>query len=412
MNFMRYQIRWLMAALAIAATPTALAADENWSRFRGPNGAGVAAAATLPATWTEDDYLWKLDLPGKGHSSPVAWENMLYVTSADEQTAELTLHALDATTSDERWRKTFPSSPQKLHGANSFASSTPAVDAQRVYLSAAAPDSLEVVALTHAGDEVWRRQVGPHEYQHGFGGSPIVVGDLVIVANDNSQSGYVVALDASTGQPRWRRERTSGVESYATPAVWRGDDGRESIIVHSTSEGMVALAPADGSVQWQLPDAFPARCVWSPVVAGELVIGGSGQGGAGQSFAVVRPDKQPQVVYELKKSTPQVPTPVVKDDLLFVWSDRGVATCCELNSGEVLWTERVGGKYFSSPIIAGDKLYGVSSDGECVVLAADREYELLGRTDLGDAAHATPAVQNGRMYLRTERSLACLPATR
>lgn len=408
MNARRFNVRWFITALALALAASANAADENWSRFRGPNGSGVAADANFPATWTADDYVWKIDLPGKGHSSPVAWGELLFVTSGDEETAEQTLHAIDATTGESLWTEAYPSSPQRLHGANSYASSTPAVDAQRVYLAVAAPDSLEIVALSHAGDEPWRRNVGPHEYQHGFGGSPIVVGDLVIVANDNLHSSYVVALDARTGEPRWRRERTSGTESYATPAAWHGAGG-ECIIVDSTAEGMAALALRDGSVLWQLPGAFPARCVWSPVVAGELVIGGSGEGSAGKSFAAVRPGEPPQIVYELKKSTPQVPTPVATDELLFIWSDRGVVTCCELATGEALWTERVGGNYFSSPIVAGNKLIGVSSQGECVVLAAGREYELLGRNELGDAANATPAVQGGKLYLRTEKTLACLP---
>jgi outer membrane protein assembly factor BamB len=402
-------VAWWGAALNVAAPPAA--AEENWSRFRGPNGVGVARDAVFPATWTADDYLWKIDLPGKGHSSPVGWGDLLFVTSADEVTAELTLHAIDAATGDVRWSEQFASAPQHLHGANSYASSTPAVDAERVYVTWASADGVELTALDHAGQEIWRRPLGPIEYKHGFGGSPIVVGDMVIVASDNLQASFVAACDARTGSPRWKTPRSPGAESYATPAVWRRG-GAEQIIVSSTAEGLAGLSPTDGAVVWQLPEVFPARCVQSPVVADELVIGGSGEGGNGKSFVVVRPDAPPQIVFELAKSTPQVPTPVVNDDLLFVWSDRGVVSCCELDTGEVLWTKRVGGNYFGSPIVAGDKLYCISSTGECVVLAAGREYELLGRNDLGDGSHATPAVQRGRMYLRTEKSLACLPAAR
>jgi outer membrane protein assembly factor BamB len=150
------------------------------------------------------------------------------------------------------------------------------------------------------------------------------------------------------------------------------------------------------------------------LVAGELVFGGSGEGGNGKSFAAVKPpdgkNDKATVAYRLQKSLPQVPTPVASGDLLFVWSDKGVVSCYDLATGEPRWSERVGGNYYGSPIIAGNKLYCIASSGEVVVLAADKEFKLLGRNELGEASSATPVVHRDRMYLRTETSLACLPA--
>jgi outer membrane protein assembly factor BamB len=242
----------------------------------------------------------------------------------------------------------------------------------------------------------------------------MVVDDTVIVANDNSGESFIVALDAATGEPRWRKSRAPGTESYATPAVWEADDGSHQIVVHSTAEGMAGLSPDDGAVLWQVNDVFPARCVSSPLVAGGLVFGGSGEGGNGKSFAAVKPaankEEKATVAYRLQKSLPQVPTPVASGDLLFVWSDKGVLSCYDLPTGESYWSERVGGNYYGSPIIAGDKLYCIAASGEAVVVAADKQFKLLGRNELGEASSATPVVHGGKMYLRTETSLACLPA--
>lgn len=391
----------------------AAAADENWTRFRGPNGSGYVADVLFPAAWGEDNYTWKAALSGKGHSSPIGWRNKLFITSGDEATGEVIVAALDAATGDELWSRRYPSQPHSLHPSNSYASSTPAADERAVYVSWASPEALEMAAISHDNEELWRLNLGPIDNNHGFGVSPIVVDDLVILANDHSGPSFVVAVDRATGDERWRCERSPGTPSYATPALFTTPNGERQLIVCSTSAGMAALSLRNGRVLWQAPGVFPVRCVGSPLVAGGLVIATSGEGGNGKSFTAVRPAlsprDQPTVAYDLRKSLPQVPTCVAKEDLLFLWSDRGVVTCCDLASGKVHWSERVGGNYYGSPVIAGDMLYGIAADGQVVVLAAAHEYELLGRSSLGEPSHASPTIHQGRMYLRTEKSVACLP---
>jgi outer membrane protein assembly factor BamB len=403
--------------LLVLAAPFALSARlapaaENWSRFRGPNGAGAAEDVNFPATWIDDDYEWKIALPGKGHSSPIGWGDRIFITAGDPESGKLTLLALDAATGQQVWTRSFDSPAYPMHLQNSLASSTPAADDRHVYVAWASPESLQVVARSHDGTPAWRRDLGPVDFKHGFGASPIVVDDLVIMPCDHSGESFIVALDSSTGEVRWRTPRKPGTESYATPAIVKAEDGSTQIIVDSTAEGMAALSLRDGSAIWQLPDLFVARCVASPLVAGGLVIGTSGEGGNGRNFAIVKPPEsgdEAKVVHELKTSIPQVITPVAHRGLLFVWSDRGVVTCCNLERGEVNWTERVGGRFAGSPIVAGDKIYCMSLEGEAVVLAASDQFKVLGRSNLGEGTQATPTVHNGRMYLRTETSLACLP---
>jgi outer membrane protein assembly factor BamB len=408
------KLRFLPLALAVHITLTVrlTPAAENWSRFRGPNGTGVAEDADFPDTWIDDDYLWKIDLPGKGHSSPIGWGEQIFVTAGDPESGRLTLLALDAATGKQAWSRTFDSPAYRMHLQNSLASSTPAADDRHVYLAWASPESLQVVALSHDGARAWRRDLGPVDFKHGFGASPIVVDDLVVMPCDHSGESFVVALDSSTGVVRWRTPRKPGIESYATPALVRSDNGSTQIIVDSTAEGMAALSPRDGRALWQLPDLFVARCVASPLVIGGLVIGTSGEGGNGRNFAIVKPPEagdEAEVVRELRTSIPQVITPVAHRGLLFVWSDRGVVTCCDLEDSETKWTERVGGRFAGSPVVAGDTVYCMSMEGEAVALAASEQFNVLGRSDLGEGSQATPAIHNGRMYLRTETSLACLP---
>lgn len=388
-------------------------AGENWTRFRGPNGAGVAVES-FPAEWTADDYLWKVQLPGKGHSSPIGWGDLVFVTSGDAETGSLTLIAVDGANGKTRWTKTFESSPDSLHAANSYASGTPTVDADRVYVTWTAHGKLQAAAVDHRGELAWRRELGPAEFKHGFGNSPILIDDLLVIANDHTGESFVTGLDAKSGEERWRRPRQGGTESYATPLVVQDANGGEQIVVCSSTEGIAGLAPDDGAVQWQLPGIYPARCVNSPFIAAGLIFSGSGEGGNGKNLTALRPatmeGSQPSIAYELRKSLAQVPTGIAAGDRLFVWSDRGVVTCYNAADGEQRWTKRIGGNYYSSPIVAGEKLYCIAADGEVICIAAADECELLGRSQLGETCHATPAVHQGKMFLRTESSLACLPA--
>ena len=413
-----------MGLLACAQSTQA----ENWTRFRGPNGTGHAGEVTFASQWSEQDYLWKIALPGVGHSSPVGWENYLFLTSGNVETGAVTLHCFNAGSGDVVWQREFPGTQYAIHSSNSYAATTPTVDEQRVYMTWATEGKMHCVALTHQGDEVWRRDLGQFVGDHGFAASPIVVEGVVCLQVDQAEDGFLAGIDAVTGQVRWRAKRPAGKATYATPCVVSIaggpiTGGPTAVVSQSTSGGMQAIAVETGELLWQLADAFPERCVSSPLVAGDWIFGACGSGGSGKQLVGVRVPKKGvskkgtdvvgAVKMRLTKHVPYVPTPLVKGDWLFLWHDQGKVTCTNLRAedpSEFEWTKRVGGKFFGSPILAGDKIYCLSIDGRAFVLAADPEYALLGETDLGDPTHATPAVHQGKMYLRTESSLACLPA--
>src|SRR5690606_7620016 len=165
-----------------------------------------------------------------------------------------------------------------------------------------------------------------------------------------------------------------------------------------------------GERVWQKADAFPVRTVGSPVIAGNIIVATCGSGGNGVQLVAVRqkPDGSWEDLYTHKRDVPFVPTPVVKDNLLFLWHERGTVKCVDLETGEPRWSQRVGGKYYGSPVCVGDRIVTLSAEGEAVMLRASGTYELMARNDLGEASQATIAVGDGMMYLRTESRLMCL----
>lgn len=385
---------------------------DDWPRFRGPNGTGVAPALAIPDSWTDADYVWTAQLPGTGHGSPVVFSEQVYITSGDPSSGALHLEAYSAETGGREWRKTIESKTFSMHASNSYASSTPAVDDQHVYVSVGNPEQVTLVAFKHSGDEVWRKELGAFSSQHGFAASPMVAGSVVCLQGDTEAGGYLVALDTATGEEKWRASRPAGKESYATPAVIEPTPGKIAIVVTSMMNGIEAIDAETGQQLWQQAGTLPARTVSSPIVAGDLVLAACGGGGNGKQLTAIRSSDadSSEQAFTLTRNVPYVPTGVICDGLLFLWHERGTVTCVELATQDELWTKRVGGKYFSSPIVMGDRLLNISMNGEAVMLRAARQFEELGRTDLGEGTEATAAAVDGRLLLRTATKLMCLEA--
>jgi len=397
--------------LAIAALLVLLASDsqpvaQEWSRFRGPSGTGISKATTVPVKWTEKDYNWKVKLPGVGHSSPVLWGGRIFLTCTDTRTARRMILCLGTADGSVIWQQDYSSRVYRHHRDNSFASSTPAVDADGVYVTWTTPDEVTLLALNHNGHEKWRRNLGPFKSMHGSGTSPVIFDNLVVLANDQKGKAFLIAVDSKTGRTHWQVERRSGLTPASTPCVYSPEGGAAELIFTSTAHGITSIDPNSGRTNWEVEDVFLDRCVGSPVFAQDLIIASYGFGNRGTRLVAVRPgskDKkiEPKLVYDVTKSVPLVPTPLVTDDLLFLWADDGRVTCVHVATGEHIWRERVGGSFYGSPVCVNDRLYCISKKGDVVVLAASDEFQLLARIPLGELSYATPAVNNGVMYIRT-----------
>lgn len=388
-------------ALALLVAPVS---GQEWTRFRGPNGAGESEAEGIPVQWTDTDYRFKVELPGTGYSSPVLWGDRLIVTSALDSDGTQVVQCLSAADGKAVWRREFSSKTYSKHQFNGFASSTPTVDAQRVYFCYATPEKYTVAALNLGdGRDAWSRDLGPFASQHGFGSSPILYDGMLVLPNEQDGKSSVVALDAATGKDRWTCPRRTTNAAFSTPCVFQPEGGPPQLIVSSWAHGPSGLDPKTGEMLWDVP-VFRNRVVGSPLIVEGLIFAAAGTGGIGRQMLAVRPGaagKKAEVAYELSGSLPYVCTPVARGDLLFSWFDKGVVTCLDAPSGKVHWRERIGGEYFSSPVRVRDRVYNTTRDGEMVVLAADKQYKLLARFPLGERTHATPAVAGGVMYLRT-----------
>jgi len=389
---------------------------QQWTRFHGPNGTGVAVGdgAAIPSKFTAADQNWRVKLPGLGHSSPVVWGDRIFLLSADPETATRYMLCYSAADGKELWKKSYKSTPHHLHSRSSYASCTPAVDDKHVYVCWSSPEKITFLALTHDGEEVWSKDLGPWVSQHGFGASPILYKNMVIL-HDSQQTArlpagakpgksYMLAFDRLSGQELWRADRPSQNVCYSVPCIYQPAAGKAELICCSTAEGVFSLNPENGEKNWSI-DTFKMRTVASPIVAAGLIWGSTGSGGGGNYMVAVQPPaagaKKPVLVHTIKASAPYVPTPVTHGDLLFAWFDKGVVTCLDAKSGKKHWSKRVAGGYSGSPVRVGRRIFCMSEEGDLVVLAASKEFKLLGRSPMGEATRATPAVSGGRMYLRT-----------
>jgi outer membrane protein assembly factor BamB len=396
-----------LLVLGFLSIATASARGQEWTRFRGPNGSGLADATSLPVQWTEKDYTWKAKLPGVGHSSPVLWGERLFVTCAEESGKRFLL-CLRTSDGEALWTREFPGQKSGKHQDNSFASSTPVVDDRHVYVCWGSGKDFLVVALDHQGKEVWRVGLGSFRAGHGFGPSPIVHDGLVVVPNDQDGAGSLIGLEHDTGKMRWKVPRKSKA-TYTTPCVYQPKGRPAELIFSNYEHGITSIDPKTGEKNWEI-EVFDKRHmetgIGSPIVAGDLILGTCGWLGVRQEVVAVRPpvpggDSKAKVVYTLDRSAPLCTTPLARGELLFLWSDSGFVTCANLATGEVHWRERVPGSYYSSPVCAGKYLYNVSRDGDVIVLAAANKFERVARTALGEESHATPAIADGRIYFRT-----------
>lgn len=393
---------------------------QEWTRFRGPNGTGLADAHGLPIAWSESDYDWRVRLPGQGHSSPVLWGDRIFLMSADPDNATRYLLCYSAVDGTELWRRQYSSTPHHLHLRNTFASGTAAVDPERVYWAWATPEQVTFLALDHQGNDVWALDLGPWTSQHGFGMSPILFEDMAILSiNQQAEElepgqvpgeSFLLAVEARSGVERWRAPRTSIRVCYSTPAILQLPGQSPELICTSTAEGVYSLDPYTGEENWRVPDCLRQRVVSSPLVTERMIFGSTGSGGGGNRLVAVSVSESPEVAYEIRSNAPYVPCALAKGDLLFLFNDRGMVSCLDLETGTIHWRERLSDGFSGSPVYGDGKVYVIADDGTVLVIAAERQFRLLGRNPLGEPTRSTPAIAGNRLFFRTLSHLMAVGA--
>ena len=406
--------RMVIAVLTMAAA-SMVSADENWSRLRGTNGSGVAADASIPAQWGEKNFLWKIDLPGIGHGSPVVWDGKVFVLCANAETSERMPTCVNAKDGSVLWSKTIATGKFKGNKRNTPASSTAAVDAERVYFVWGTKEKLTMAAFSHDGEMLWEADLGPVSGGHGFGGSPIAVGDLVVLNNDQENGGgNLLAVDAATGEVRWTVERRSQRLSYSVPCVFRAEDGRELLMFTNWQHGFTVIDPNDGSVvadKSVFDTDVKERAISSPIVATDdgLIIGTCGFTNNPKHCVAVRlVGDELQEVWRIEKSVPHIPSVIAVGESTYLWDDQGIVTCVETKTGETRWRGRAEaeGDFFGSPVSDGEKMFCADREGNVSVIAvSDEGLKQLAFNRLGDECGTTPAIAGGVMFLRTYKGL-------
>lgn len=392
--------------------------SQNWNRFHGPGGYGVASGQ-LPSEWSDSDYQWQIELGSRDVSSPIVQGDNVFVLASQPNEKSIQLRCIDLATGDQRWARSYSQQPHHLHKRNTFASSTPVSDDQHVYFAFAEVDHTWLIAVGHDGQEVWRRDFGPWVSSHGFGTSPRIAGDkLVVLLSQQADQldpgqepgdSQLVALDLATGQTTWQSKLNATRTCYGTPAQYESKSGTQ-LIGANTGNGMFGIDSITGKMLWSKL-VFEKRCCSTPLIVGDIAIGTSGSGGGGNHLVAVQiPDSggQPKQLYRIDRNVPYVPTPVLVDERLFMIDDRGVASCINAVTGKTVWRNRIGGNFSASPIVVGRKLLIVSLEGIATTLSATDQFQKLGSVDLQDYVGATPAYADGRLLIRVGTKLCCL----
>ena len=403
-------------SLLVAAS----AGAENWPQFRGPNCQGRSSQTGVPLTWSATENIaWKTPLAGEGWSSPIVWEDSVFVTTAVDSGESCHVVALARKTGKVLWdAEVLKQKTGHKEGRNTYATPTPATDGERVY---ACFHDGSFVALDFSGKVVWTNRAYPFYSQHGLGSSPIVHGDLLIMARDGSNEGedkqlgwqkpwdrgFVVALDARTGKERWKTGRGSSRISHGAPAVYSPPNGPAQL-VSEAGDVVQGFDIQTGERLWSSQVIGEGK-VPSAVLGGDLVFTSGGWGGR-ESIKAFRLGSRGEcgtnnLVWERKGIMPKVPSMLCLDGLLFAITDTGTLSCLEAQTGEIIWKDRLAGNFSASPVAAEGHVYFVADNGETTVIEAARKFHVLAQNPLGEKVQTSPAVAPGQILIRTEKHL-------
>lgn len=378
---------------------------HDWPQFRGPTGQGVSDERNLPLTWSETKNVrWKTAVPGRGWSSPVIQGDRIWLTTATEEGHSLRAVAFDVNTGAiqqdvEIFRL---KSPKLLNPKNTFASPTPVVEGDRVYLHFGAYGT---ACITQAGEIVWKTKLEYDNGQHGPGGSPVIYDDLLIVSCDGLEQQFVVALDKATGKVRWKNLR-EGYQAYTTPLVVSLSAGDQ--VISPGAFQAIAYEPRTGKEIWRVKYAEGFSNVPRPVYGNDLVFICTGF--QEPSLLAVRLDgrgdvTKSKIVWKLDRGIPRTPSPLLVGNELYIVSDNGIATCIDAKTGAELWRARLGGNYSASPVYADGRLYFLSEEGETIVIAPGRQLKHLATNQLEGPTLASMAVSHSSFFIRSATHL-------
>jgi outer membrane protein assembly factor BamB len=420
---------WLVAVGVLWSHECARA--SNWPAWRGPEGTGVAQEKNLPLHWgTNENVRWRTPLPESGNSTPIVWRNQVFVTQPVEAGKRRTLMCFDRATGKLVWQQgATVSQNESTHDTNPQGSSSPVTDGERVV---AWFGSAGLYCYDLAGKELWHRELGPQKHIWGWGSSPMLHGDLCYLNFGPGEPSFLLAVDKKTGKDAWKvsepnadsgekkpgQEKAVWAGSWSTPVVIKAG-GRDELIL-TWPKRVVAFEPKSGKELWSCAGINPlvyTSPLYEPSKEILVAMGGfSGMalavkaGGAGDVTETRR-------LWQHPKTKQRIGSGVIHDGHIYILNDPGVAECFELETGKLVWEERLRGPAarsdnWSSMVLADGKLYAVNQGGDGFVVRAAPKFEVLATNSLREATIGSMAVSDGDLFIRTHQALWCFSQAR
>ncbi len=405
---------FVLLALYLSLSTTTLAGGDSWPEYRGPHANGHSDAHDLPLTWSaEENVRWQTKVFGQGWSSPVVWKDQIWMTTATDDGKELYAVCVDRTSgSIVHQPKVFDvEEPEKIHTLNTYASPSPVIEEGRVYVHFG---TYGTAALnTQSAEIIWTRRDLRLTHRTGPGSSPIVHGELLVFHCDGADVRYVIALDKQSGDTVWKTPRSNDVshrppphhKAFSTPIVATVDG--EAQLISTGAHAVMGYDPRDGREIWRVRyDGFSN--VSRPLQGHGLFFINTGYEQA-QLLAIKEGGRgditESHIAWRRKQGIPKKPSPLLIDNLIYLVTDNGIATCIEAKTGDLVWRERLPGEYSASPIYADGRIYYFNQDGDTIVVQPGRTYKHLATNHLAPGFMASPAVAGGAFYLRTKTHL-------
>jgi outer membrane protein assembly factor BamB len=433
----------LLAVSAFQSSPiNASTKGSNWPQWRGPAGQGVSEEKNLPTEWSSTKNIqWKTPIAGRGHSSPIVWDNRIFLTTSLEgevvQGAKAVEHmdegkpwrhpdslggdrnhifkvlCLDSESGKLLWEKTAYQGRvfDDRHKKSSYAAPTPATDGRYVY---AWFGSEGLYCYDFKGNQIWKQSFGPIATMGmGTGTSPVLSDNLVILQcdEDAGEKSFIVAVDKKTGKQVWKVSRKVQA-SWSTPVLIKTAQRTE--LVTNGNEWIISYDPATGKELWKCK-GVESNAIHTPLVGHNMVFVTAGYP-AKRTFAIRLGGSgditgTPNIAWKYEKGTAYVASPILYGDYIYLISDKGILTCLDARTGELKYE---GGRvpvpatFMSSPVAFDGKLLMSSEDGDTFIVKAGPAHEVVRTNSIGEPIYSTPALAGGKIFIRGEKHLYCI----
>lgn len=413
----------VITAIIIAQLLSSCKSDmQNWTHFRGSNMDGHAAVEKAPLHWSDtENVVWKVPVKGLGWSSPVVYGNQVWITSAEKDGHEFYTLCFDLKTGKLLDEKTIftAADPQRIHGTNSYATPTPCIEAGKVYVNFGTFGTACI--NTDNFEVVWKREDMPCKHMQGPASSIILHKNMLIVHLEGTENPYVTALNKETGETLWKSVRPAEIydtieavsrKSYQTPILIEAA-GKE-MLISNAAQMCFAHDVNTGEVIWTIfygDDSTVSQPLYydglvyvnsgwlfednKPFWTRQYAVDPSGTGDVTQTH----------VKWTYEEDVPQTASPVIVDGLMYMVHDRGMVTCLNAKTGEVIWKEKLKGNFNSSPIYAANSIYFINTKGECTIIKPGNTFQKVAENDIEGTVKAVPAFVGDKMILRSDKFL-------